>query len=60
MNPKKCGILFINKKNSNKYKSIEGIPVVNEYCYLGVTLNEKNNPKHIWMTLELVMITSLE
>ncbi len=52
VNPKKCGIFAV--KNHNKITdemNLRGIPVVSEYCYLGVTLDESGS---LWSHLEKI------
>ena len=36
LNPDKCGILFLSKKNYNKYEKLVGIPVIKQYEFLGI------------------------
>ncbi len=44
INPKKCGILAIKKHSKiTEEMNLRGIPVVTEYCYLGVTIDESGS-----------------
>ena len=55
LNKKKSGILILNDNGLNTLKSVSGIPVVDEYKYLGVLLDNNINPaRHITLTSERV------
>lgn len=41
LNLKKCGVLFLGKRNKKKYNSVEGIDIVDNYKFLGIELNAK-------------------
>ena len=41
INYKKSGIFLCKQKNKNELKEVEGIPVVQEYKYLGILINNK-------------------
>jgi len=48
INRRKCGILPISKKdNPDVWLEIDGVPVVDEYKYLGIPLDQALNLKHL-------------
>ena len=53
INPKKCGIFAIKKhfKIITDELNLCGIPVVSEYCYLGVTIDESGS---LWPQLDKI------
>ena len=46
INISKCGIMFLSNSKQKKYEQIKGIPVVGKYKFLGITIDNKLNPKH--------------
>lgn len=48
LNKKKCGILPISKRETrDKWIEIQGVPIVKEYKYLGIPLDQAFTLKHL-------------